>query len=206
MDINLIPDILGSRAEYSDSKKNLGRIRSKLKRLYKTYSFFEEIVEPNCKGDELEIAISKLFSNLGFKIIIPPSKRDLDIYLKYNDSQIGIEIKGESSLGENEIFQVHKYAQRIINENRTITLHPLLIWNNSKYKNEFSSEMITDAKINKYGIMTTDTLQVGFLKFKQNKFSKELFFKILTQIGLVKFSYNNIKRIESGDGVLNTNS
>src|ERR1035437_8701490 len=169
-----IPDIKKALDDYKNLKRQLNKKRSKLKALFEQYKFAEDIVNSNCKSRELETALVKLFNDIGFKAKQPKNQRDLDIFIQTRINLLGIEVKGGSTLRENEIFQVHKYAQRIRNEKPEWSIHPILIWNNAKNKNDFDQYMIKDALLNEYSLMTTLELQKGFILVKQNKITKDL--------------------------------
>lgn len=194
---NKIPEIKSVNDEYRSLKREINRRRQKLKTLYSEHSFITEIIDPKVPDLQLEASVKKLFSDLGYKAKQPDTKHDLDVIAQLGEGIIGIEVKNDRHVGENELFQGIKYTGR--HKRDGIEMHPLMIWNNSKERHQFDNNRISDAENHKYGILTTEELLKGYIKVKQNKISLELFNSIIHQIGLIKFSNSNIKRMKSGE-------
>lgn len=189
--LNKIPEIKDFKAQYKVLKREINRKRIKLKSLYEKYSFIQEIVNPNVGDFQLEDSVEKLFTDLGYKVQKPRTKADLDLFLIHKGNTIGIEVKNDKFVGENELFQGIKYGARHREAGKE--LHVLVVWNNSKTKQQFDANRISDAKIHKYGILTTEELLKGYLKVKEGKISMDLFNFFVFESGLVKFSNKRIK-------------
>ena len=194
---NKIPEIKSVNDEYRSLKREINRRRQKLKTLYSKHSFITEIIDPKVPDLELEVSITKLFSDLGYKAKQPDSKQDLDVIAQLEKGIIGIEVKNGKHVGENELFQGIKYVGR--HKRNGIEMHALMIWNNSKERHQFDDNRIYDAENHKYGILTTEELLKGYLKVKQNKISLKLFNAIINQTGLIKFSNSRINKMKSGE-------
>ncbi|NOZ47879.1 MAG: hypothetical protein GXO79_14045 [Chlorobi bacterium] len=193
---NKIPEIKSINDEYRSLKREINRRRQKLKTLYSKYSFITEIIDPKVPDLQLEVSVKKLFSDLGYKAKQPDTKQDLDVIARFGKDIIGIEVKNDRHVGENELFQGIKYVGR--HKRNGIEMHPLMIWNNSKERHQFDDNRISDAENHKFGILTTEELLKGYLKVKQNKINLKLFNTIINQTGLIKFSNSTIKRMNSG--------
>ena len=182
-----ISEIKDSHDRLREFKRLLNRERSKLNVLYKKYCFIDEIVNPKVDDIELELFILDLFKNLGLICKRPRKKADFDLTVEYNSQIVGIEVKNDRHVKENELFQAKKYAGRYQMENNKI-LHPLVIWNNTKANICFDINRINDALANNYGIMTTTELLKGYLLIKSNKMSFGMFYEKILRTGLIKFS------------------
>ena len=189
-----INEIKTANWEYKNHKRLINKSRQKVRRLLNKYSFIESIVSPSCNGDKLEEEISKLFNSIGYEAKVTNDKKDLDVYAVLYKDKLGIEVKGEKTLRENEALQAHKYAQRRRQER--IELHPILIWNNSGYNNYFDPDMIRDAKINEYSLITTQDLLKGYLKVQQGKLTVNIFHLMLKQCGSITFSNLEVKKFK----------
>jgi len=194
---NKIPEIKSINDEYRSLKREINRRRQKLKTLYAKHSFITEIIDPKVPDLQLEVSVKKLFSDLGYIAKQPETKQDLDVLIRFGKDIIGIEVKNDRHVRENELFQGIKYVGR--HKRNGIEMHPLMIWNNSKERHQFDDNRISDAENNKYGILTTEELLKGYLKVKQNKINLKLFNTIINQTGLIKFSNSTIKRMNSGE-------
>ena len=194
---NKIPEIKLISDEYRKLKREINRRRQKLKTLYSKYSFITEITDPKVPDLKLEVSVRKLFSDLGYNAKQPDTKQDLDVIAKLGKDIIGIEVKNDRHVGENELFQGIKYVGR--HKRNGIEMHPLMIWNNSKEGHQFDDNRISDAENHKYGILTTEELLKGYLKVKQNKIDLKLFNTIINQAGLIKFSNSKINKMKSGE-------
>jgi hypothetical protein len=197
----IISGIKDSHDRLRELKRLLNKERDKLVALYKKYSFIDEIVNSTVDDIELEKFIADLFRDLGYLTKRPKKKADFDVIFKYNDQIIGIEVKNDRHVRENELFQAKKYAGRHKTDKETV-LHPLVIWNNTKENIEFDENRVKDAVANDYGIMTTPDLLKGYLAIKQDKISFELFHKKILERGHIKFSNKEIKASESERGVV----
>lgn len=189
-----IPEIREADAKYRNLKRLTDKSRRKLRKLIEKYSFVESIVNQKCISTKLEEEIAKLFSSLGYKAICTYDNKDLDVYATIGGDKLGIEVKGEATLGENELFQIHKYAQRRKSEG--LDFHPLLIWNNSRHNNNFSPNMDRDAKLNSFTLITTQELLKGYLKLQRGKMTLDIFRAMLKQYGVITYSNTQIQKFK----------
>ena len=191
-----IPEFNSLLKEYRQEKRGLFKKKYRLKQLTKKYRFLENITSKEIDDIELENEILKLFKIIGYKTHKPINKRDVDCIIYLNNCVLGIEVKNSNYPTENELFQALKYCNR--NRTDNFEMFPIVVWNNAKTNQAFDQFRIKDAVINNFGIITTKELVKGFLKFKQEKITKDEFEFIITRTGLIKYSNKSIN--ESGKG------
>lgn len=188
----LPPELDKAKEEYRQLKRNLEVKRRKLKRIYDKYYFVECIVNPEIDDIELQQHVGDLFKDLGYVTLHPENNDEFDVILATNNGHIGIEVKNDNHVRENELFQALKYGMRYKERNAT-DIFSLVVWNNTKSNHSFDGNRIKDADLNHYGLITTQELLKGYLKVKTNRISIDLFNSLLVQKGIVKYSNSKIK-------------
>lgn len=192
-----IPELKECHKNYKDLKRELNKRRKELERLFKKFSFVTEIVNPKVNDLDLERYVADLFGDLGYNSKNPPEKRDFDVIAVCKGTKIGIEVKNDRHIGENEMFQAKKYATRYRAQGKIV--HPLVVWNNAKENHQFDVHRIGDALGNEYGIITTVELLKGYSKVKKGIISFDLFHRMITRFGLIQFSKKSIKDAERSE-------
>jgi hypothetical protein len=186
-----IPEFKEVLKEYKDLKRKTKNLRNKIDSLNDKYSFVDEVANPEFDGIKLESSVQKLFSDIGYECNKPETTADVDIIISYSSEIIGVEVKGDEHLGENEAFQGIKYTAR---HNRNgLVMKTLVIWNNSKKNHSFDNNRIIDSENHNYTIITTKELLKGYFKLKQNKLDLNFFHKTITTKGLASFTNKRVK-------------
>lgn len=190
-----IPELLLADAEYRKLRNETRKAYGKLKKAESKFSFLDRIVQPRKTTDtkkddvELEYAVMHLFESVGFKCTKPPIDGDVDVKVIFKNNYFGIEVKNGDMVGENDMFQPHKY-KGIYDE----SYHPILIYNNAKTNQKFDGKRIKSAVVNGYGIMLTSELKRGYIKLKNNKLSFQEFINQLNKSGEIKYSSKALGR------------
>jgi hypothetical protein len=196
----IIPELKQADAEYRKERNKARKAYEKLKKLEKKYFFLDRIVQPRKDTDtkkddvELEWAIFDLFESIGFNCKKPESERDVDVKAKFKNYYFGIEVKNGNLVGENELFQAHKY-KGLHNE----IYHPIIVYNNTKNNDNFDENRIKIALKNNFGIILTTELKKGYLKLKNNRISFAQFIKQLDLNGEIKFSNKELSRSDKSE-------
>lgn len=198
-EIDNIPEIQNSLKNYKAKRASAKSAWNKHSRLLKRFYFIEAIVKPKqfSEGAEgrredflLQTAIKDMFNSIGIKSIVPAELADFDVKASFNGYKWGIEVKNGNMPSENDMLQAHKYAMRTDR-----TLEPVIIWNNATTNQEFDQPRVIDAEKNKYGIITTKELLIGYLKLKQGKITFAEFIGQLKKTGLIKYSLRAMGKI-----------
>jgi hypothetical protein len=188
-----IPELTELLIDYKQKRSKAKSAYNKYKSKIEKYYFLDVIVKPKehktgnegLKEDaDLEIAIRDLFNSIYVESVRPKKKDDFDVKSHFKTFKFGIEVKNTGNVpGENEMFQSVKYKMRL-----DTTCHALVIWNNSKVKEDFNENRNTDAKNFNYGIMTTEELLNGYMKLKKGAIGFDEFLGQLNKSGIIKFS------------------
>ncbi len=109
---NKITEIRLVNDEYRSLKKEIKKRRLKLKTIYSKFSFIAEIVNPEVPDLQLELSVKNLFVDLGYNAKKPYTEQDLDVIARLGKDMIGIEVKNDKHVRENELFQAIKYTKR----------------------------------------------------------------------------------------------
>lgn len=200
MDTYLIPELKKADLDYRKNRRKARKAYEKLKKLKQKYYFIDRIVEPRKDDDtkkddvDLEWAVYDLFQSIGFECKKPKKENDVDVIVCFKKQSFGIEVKNGNLVGENDLFQAHKY-RGLHNE----SYHPLIIYNNAKYNDSFGENRVKIAKQNNFGVVLTSELRKGFLKLKKNKITFDQFIKQLKLSGEIKYSVKALEKSKNSD-------
>ncbi|PCH67313.1 MAG: hypothetical protein COC06_11425 [Bacteroidales bacterium] len=196
-----ILEIAQANIEYKKARNTARKKLNKLKIAKEKYYFLDRIIEPRKDTDtrdndiELEYAILNLFKSIGFKCEKPKLNADVDVKVKFKDFYFGVEVKNGGLVGENDTFQPFKH--KLLNDD---SFHPLLVFNNTKYNNNWDAPRIKIATKAKFGLLLTTELKDGYIKLKNNKITFDQFLNQLRQTGEIKFSNRAIQRAYKSEG------
>lgn len=180
------------------AKRAKQRIARRLTTAVKEYSFLETIIQYQCKGKALELALKAYFKAIGYPKIIYTGKKDgiedLQIWQGQRVTLIEATGTGQEYPQMSKCEQVGRYVRRMKKELPNLTVHGIFIINHDfkkaidkRYKNPFDELKTKDAIIDERGLCTTIELLNAFHKLKKGHLTFDQFDTKLHSHGTIVF-------------------
>jgi len=201
----LLKEIEGYKKLLNQQRRAIKSVKERIQCLEKKYQFVFDIFSATIGDFELEDRIHLLLKNVGYQNVIhlKEDTRNPDIVIDYCNFKTVIEVKNtkNSSISENEMFQIVKYKNRYQDDFKNLIVRGILVLNHDnqlqpseRNKNPFDLYRHRDAILNSYSIVTTTELLSAFLLLQKEELTLQEFEKVVHSYGVVKFSKKFVKK------------